>query len=332
MDLLSRDNPVKDLCAMMGVSRAGYYKWRRHKPSPRDNRREDMIAKVREVHEEHPTHGYRWTAAYMRINMQVTISDNYAYKCYRYLGVKAETKHKVHCRPRKVRDLFPNLIFTTWETVDRPRQVVVSDMTAFRFRFYYFEVTFYFDVFTKELLTARVADKRGSRDQYIDGLEDVKGLLKGASEPTVLHTDQGSVYASMAYNELIKDTNIVRSMSRAGKPTDNPVNEALNGWIKEELFIDFKLEKCNGREDFIQIIKRYVKYYNTQRPCFAIGYDTPENYRKRFYKGELPKRNTFEGRKLTPEPKFVQKRRQAAETKGDSHDVSTFENENPEKS
>jgi len=37
----------------------------------------------------------------------------------------------------------------------------------------------------------------------------------------------------MAYNELIKDTNIVRSMSRAGKPTDNPVNEALNGWIKE---------------------------------------------------------------------------------------------------
>ena len=44
----------------------------------------------------------------------------------------------------------------------------------------------------------------------------------------------------MAYNELIRDTNIVRSMSRAGKPTDNPVNESLNGWIKEELFMDFK--------------------------------------------------------------------------------------------
>ncbi len=33
-------------------------------------------------------------------------------------------------------------------------------------------------------------------------------------------------------------------MSRAGKPTDNPVNEALNGWIKEELVIDFKIEEC----------------------------------------------------------------------------------------
>ena len=292
--MLSRDYAVKDLCEMMGVSRAGYYKWKNHEPSSRDNKREDVIAKVKEVHEAHPTHGYRWTAAFIRINMQVIISDNYAYKCYRYLGIKAETKHRVHYRPRKVRDLYPNLIFTTWETVDRPRQVIVSDMTVFRIRYYYFEVTFYFDVFTKEILTAKVADKRGARDQYINGLEDVIELLKGAVEPVILHTDQGSVYASVAYNELIKDTNIVRSMSRAGKPTDNPVNEALNGWIKEELFIDFKLELCQGREDFIQTIVQYVKYYNTQRPCFAIGYDTPENYRKRYYNGDLPRRNTFE--------------------------------------
>ena len=85
------------------------------------------------------------------------------------------------------------------------------------------------------------------------------------------------------------------SWPRAGKPTDNPVNEALNGWIKEELYIDFKLELCQDREDFIQIIKRYFKYYNTQRPCFVIGYDTPENYRKRYYKGELSRKNTFDG-------------------------------------
>ncbi len=307
----------------MGVSRAGYYKWKKHKPSPRDNRREDVVETVRQVHEKHPTHGYRWTAAYIRINMQMIISDNYAYKCYSYLGITAETKHRVHCKPRKVRDLYPNLIFTTWETVDRPRQVIVSDMTAFRIRYYYFEVTFYFDVFTKEILTAKVADKRGSRDQYIDGLADVVELLKGSAKPVILHTDQGSVYASMAYNDLIKDTNIVRSMSRAGKPTDNPVNEALNGWIKEELFIDFKLEQCLGREDFIKTIERYVKYYNTQRPCFAIGYDTPENYRKRYNKGELTQKNTFEGRTLTTEPKFVQKRRQLSETKDSSEPVST---------
>ena len=333
MDLLSRDNPIKDICALMGVSRAGYYKWKNREPSPRDTKREEVIALVKQVHEEHPTHGYRWTAAYIRINMQVIISDNYAYKCYKYLGIKAETKHRVHYKPRKIRDLYPNLIFTTWETVDRPRQVIVSDMTAFKMYCYYYEVTFYFDVFTKEILSWQVATRRGSRDQYINGLSVVVDLLKGNADPVILHTDQGSVYASMAYNDLIKDTNIIRSMSRAGKPTDNPVNEALNGWIKEELYVEFQIERCWRSQDaFKQTIERYVKYYNTQRPCFAIGYDTPENYRKRYYKGELPRKQTFESRVLSPEPKFVQQRRQNADNKDTYDGMSTFEKEIPEKS
>ena len=106
------------------------------------------------------------------------------------------------------------------------RQVIVSDMTVFKVWYFYIEVTFYFDVFTKQILTFKIAEKRGDRRQYIDGLKDVVELLKGNKEPTIIHTDQGSVYSSKAYNELIKDENIVRSMSRAGKPTDNPVNES----------------------------------------------------------------------------------------------------------
>ena len=137
----------------MEVSRAGYYKWKGREPSPRDSKREEIVALVKRVHWEHPTHGYRWTAAYLRINMSVVISDNYAYKCYRYLGIKAETKHRVRYKPGKVKDLYPNLIFTTWDTVDRPRQVIVSDMTVFKMYCYYYEVSFYFDVFTKEILT-----------------------------------------------------------------------------------------------------------------------------------------------------------------------------------
>lgn len=296
----------------MGVSRSGYYKWKKRKPSSRDLTREEMVEKVSDVHGNHQTHGYRWTAAFMRINFGYGISDNYAYKCFRYLGIKSETKHQIHNRPRKERDKYPNLIFSTWETVDRPKQVIVSDMTAFKFWIFYFEVTFYFDVFTKEILSWKLAERRGCRDQYLDGLSEVKELLRGCTEPTIIHTDQGSVYASMAYNELIKDTCIVRSMSRAGKPTDNPVNEALNGWIKEELLIDFKLDKCRNRDEVKAVLERYVKFYNEQRPCWAIGYDTPDNYRRRFYKGELGHKNTFGSRVLSAEPKFVRKRRERA--------------------
>lgn len=304
----------------MGVSRSGYYKWKKREKSDRDIKREEMIALVAEVHEEHKSHGYRWTAAFIRINYGYECSDNYIYKCFRYLEIKSETKHQVHYKKRKEKDKYPNLIFTTWETIDRPKQVIVSDMTTFKFGIYYFEVTFYFDVFTKEILSYRVAERRGSRDQYIDGLAEVVELLSGQKEPTVIHTDQGSVYASIAYNELIKDTNIIRSMSRAGKPTDNPVNESLNGWMKEELFMDFKIDECRSREEFRETMERYVHFYNNKRPCYAIGYDTPVNYRKRYYKGELGQKNTFENRVLTEEPKFIQKRRKQARSEA----MSTF--------
>ena len=311
--MLSRDYPVKDICEMMDVSRSGYYKWLRRDPSDRDINREAMVEVVEEVHSEYPSHGYRWVAAYIRNTLRTKVSDNFVYKCFRYLGIKSETKHQPHYKPRKVKDRFPNLIFSTWETVDRPRQVLVSDMTAFKFWYFYFEITFYFDVFTKEILSWQLAERRGAREQYIDGLKDVISLLKGRTEPTVLHTDQGSVYASLAYNELIKDTLIVRSMSRAGKPTDNPVNEALNGWIKEELVIDFQIETLRSREDVRDCIDKYVTFYNENRPCFAIGYDTPANYRRRYYKGELEVKDTFSKRKLSEVPKFVQKRRKEAD-------------------
>ena len=68
--------------------------------------------------------------------------------------------------------------------------------------------------------------------------------MKNLSYPNqklILHSDQGSVYASKSYNELLPMYNIVRSMSRAGTPTDNAAMEAINGWIKAELFTDFHI-------------------------------------------------------------------------------------------
>ncbi len=303
---------------MMAVSRSGYYKWLNRPGNERKARREELIELVGKIHAEHPSHGYRWVAAFIRMNYGYEFSDNYAFKCFHYLGIKSETKHQVRYKPRKEKDKYPNLIFTTWETVDRPRQVIVSDMTTFHIYYIYLELTMYFDVFTKQIVSYRFGTRRGDRMQYINGLEDVISLLKeeGVEEPTVLHTDQGSVYASKAYNDLIKDKNISRSMSRAGKPTDNPVNESMNGWIKEELYIDFKIGDCTRREEMVSIISAYVEFYNGQRPCYALGYDTPDHYYRRYMNGELEKRDTFKNRELSPEPKFVRERKEKKRSQG----------------
>ena len=131
-------------------------------------------------------------------------------------------------------------------------------MTAFYAKGKYYELTFYFDAFTKKILSYKLSGRRGDTKPYFDGLKEVLAIIKkeGTQEPTILHTDQGSVYASIRYNELIKDYNIKRSMSRAGTPTDNPVDESLNGWIKEELFLDFDLANSNDVE---ALIKKYLQ-------------------------------------------------------------------------
>lgn len=296
----------------MGVSRSGYYKWLKHEPTPQELAREEVIDLVRITHNQHPTHGYRWIAAYIRKNLQRSICDSYAYKCWRYLGLKSETKHKHHRQRRKATNKFPNLIFSTWDTVDRPRQVIVSDMTVIHYNNEYFELTFYFDVYTKEILTWQISDRRGDREPYIRGLQEVIDILQIKGEPAIIHTDQGSVYASMAYNKLIQDTNIKRSMSRPGKPTDNPVNESLNGWIKEELMFDFHLGACQTIGEVKDVLRKYTIYYNHQRPCFALGYETPIDCYNR-YQSEQVHKDTFEHRILTTTPKFIQKRMQPTE-------------------
>ena len=85
----------------MGVSRSGYYKWKNRDKSERDINREEIIALVSETHEAHPSHGYRWVAAFLRLNYGRSCSDSYIYKVFRCLGIQSQTKHKPHYRPRK---------------------------------------------------------------------------------------------------------------------------------------------------------------------------------------------------------------------------------------
>ena len=70
--------------------------------------------------------------------------------------------------------------------------------------------------------------------------------VKEQTAGTVLHTDQGAVYSSRAFSRAHSNYNIIRSMSRAGTPTDNPIIESLNGWMKAELILDFDISKVSN--------------------------------------------------------------------------------------
>lgn len=93
---------------------------------------------------------------------------------------------------------------------------------------------------------------------------------------TIFHTDQGAIYSSLSFNNILKDFFITRSMSRAGTPTDNPVIESKNGWLKKEMYIDFDINNYSTVQEFI---KEIVEDNNNYRPSYALNYKTPVEYK-----------------------------------------------------
>ena len=139
------------------------------------------------------------------------------------------------------------------------------------------EWTYMLDAYNNEIIASSVTNKIGSSLPYYHCLNKLIEKTKEQSYPVTLHTDQGSVYSSSGFYQTHKHyTNIKRSMSRAGTPTDNPIIESLNGWIKEEMKIDFNLKSVESIPLFIE---SYVNYFNNERLSYKLNYKTPVQYR-----------------------------------------------------
>ncbi len=94
-------------------------------------------------------------------------------------------------------------------------------------------------------------------------LETVKQLDKGMlNDETMIHSDQGSHYTSPQFSKLLDEYQIIQSMSRRGKCTDNAPIESFFGHFKCEV----AYEDCNNLKDLKAIVDDYMLYYNYERP------------------------------------------------------------------
>ena len=265
----------------MNVSRSGFYSWkgRLRKQAPRTRRFLSNIRLFCEYHKKYPSHGYRWLNAKIRLDLGLKISDQHAYKCCSTAGIRSVSRHYKYRKPGNPYRLYPNLLMSELN-INGPLQCVASDMTAFYVKGVYYELTLYLDLWNNEILTHSLTSKRGDRETYISGLKDLLNLK--ASYPKlkmILHTDQGSVYASKSFNDLLPMYNVQHSMSRAGTPTDNAAIESINGWIKAEMFTDLHI---TGERSVKDEVADYIKFFNSERPAYALGYLTPVQYRELF--------------------------------------------------
>ena len=263
----------------MNVNRSGYYKWQYRQINEPEwiKRRNDNLMIIQKVHSNHKSHGYRWISAFLKQKYGLILKPNYVHACCKYDGIKSQAKRIKYRKPKEEKIEFPNLINGKWNAA-KPYEIIVSDMTIFRYKGIKFELTLYLDTFNNEILSYKLSSREGDPKTYHDGLKDIILLIKKeqTDQVTILHTDQGAVYSSRSYNQLLNNINMKHSMSRAGTPTDNPIMESINGWMKDEMYQDFDLKHCDDIKTFIET---YIHWFNNERPAFALQYKTPSQYK-----------------------------------------------------
>ena len=260
----------------MSVNRSGYYKWLNRDINQYERNRKDLTVLIREEHKKHPSYGYHALAKVIRDHTGWLFSDNLCHKVCKYEGIKSKCRHYQYRRPGGEHIIYENKIRNNWRTTG-PLQKVVSDMTVIRHKGKQYEWTFFLDVFNNAIIACDISDKPGDPKPYFNCRDKLLDLLKkeGISEPLYFHTDQGAVFSSISFNQALFNHNIIRSMSRAGTPTDNPVIEAMNGWIKAQIKADYQLDDWNSIEDFIN---KYIRYYNFERPMYKLNYKSPAEF------------------------------------------------------
>ena len=276
---LSGQFPVQQLCQVLDINRSGFYKWKKRLEHP-SGRLKSFISNLmlfKEYHSKYPSHGYRWLNAKIRLDTGLVVSDQYAHKICKTAGITSVSKHYRYKKPGDPYRIYPNLLMTGLN-VTGPLQCVVSDMTAFYLKGIYYELTLFMDLWNNEILSYSLSSKKGDRMTYISGLNGLIDIKKNYPDlEMVLHTDQGSVYSSKSFNELLPLYNIVHSMSRAGTPTDNAAMEAINGWIKAEIFNDLHI---TSNESIEREVADYIVFFNEERPAYSLNYLTPKQYRE----------------------------------------------------
>ncbi len=126
---------------------------------------------------------------------------------------------------------YPRLV-TDWST-NRLFEKVASDTTLLKHRGKRYDFTYYIDAYNNEIVGYDVSTYRHGADfnhhlRALNRFIDTK-IKRGYKDlETFLHTDQGSIYSSRAFEKAHKYCNIIRSMSRAGTPKDNGLIESTN--------------------------------------------------------------------------------------------------------
>lgn len=163
-------------------------------------------------------------------------------------------------------------------TVSRPDKVWVSDTTFIPTREGWLFLAVILDLFSRQVIGWAMS-KHNNKELVQDALT-MALWRRGRVKDVIVHSDQGSTYASGDYQRQLEANQLKCSMSRKGECLDNAVAESFFGTLKNELVHH---EDYMSRAQARQSIFEYIEvFYNRERRHAFLNYMTPIEYEWRY--------------------------------------------------
>ena len=159
---------------------------------------------------------------------------------------------------------------------DKPNKKRYTDITEFNLRGDKIYLSPILDGCAGDIVSFNIS-KLPSFNQIID-MMDKAFLNNPNTDNLIFHSDQGWQYQMKQFSNILKEHNIIQSMSRRGNSLDNGLMESFFGSLKTEIFYGFE-SQYKTIDDLIKSIKDYIYYYNNDRIKSRLKGLTPMEYR-----------------------------------------------------
>lgn len=161
--------------------------------------------------------------------------------------------------------------------VDRQDEAWVSDTTFIATREGWLYLAVILDLFSRQVIGWSMSNRNNT--ELVQDALTMAIWRRGKVEDVIVHSDQGSTYASGDYRQQLSDHKLRCSMSRKGECLDNAVAESFFGSLKNELVHH---EDYRTRAEARQSIFEYIEvFYNRQRRHAFLNYLTPVEYEEK---------------------------------------------------
>ena len=264
--------PIEMLCAVLSVSRSGYYAWKTRPTAPRVLADALLVEDIKVAYAI-GRGGYGSPRVLRQLRKHgKRVGKKRVERLMRREAIRAVRRRKFRATTdSKHADPIAANILNREFTVELPNTAWVTDVTYVWTHQGWLYLAAILDLCSRRVV-GWATGPNNDRQLALDALEHAVAERKPLAG-MLHHSDRGSTYASGDYRNALLKLGAVASMSRKGDCWDNAVAESFFATIKGEM-IDH--EDFQTRAEATAAIAEYIDgFYNVQRMHSSIGYMSP---------------------------------------------------------